>query len=147
MSRTPATLSGCNSNPQAGHEQSGHRPAVVLSPARYNGKTGLMVCCPTTTRIKNYPFEVPIAGDPPSVALADQLKSVDWRARRQIQAQNRRAGIGGNPQQSDGAARGTLGCRQVIISATTLHRSFGPRRNSARGATEALNSSSCRHRH
>jgi mRNA interferase MazF len=68
-------------NPQAGHEQSGHRPAVVLSPARYNGNTGLMVCCPTTTRIKNYPFEAPIAGDPPSVALADQLKSVDWRAR------------------------------------------------------------------
>ena len=69
-------------SPQAGHEQAGHRPAVVLSPASYNGKIGLMLCCPTTTRIKSYPFEVPIAGDPASVALADQVKSVDWRARK-----------------------------------------------------------------
>jgi mRNA interferase MazF len=44
-------------DPQAGHEQSGHRPALVLSPARYNGKTGLMICCPMTTQIKGYPFE------------------------------------------------------------------------------------------
>ena len=49
-------------DPQAGHEQAGHRPAVVLSPAAYNGKTGLMVCCPMTTQIKNYPFEVAISG-------------------------------------------------------------------------------------
>ena len=69
-------------SPQAGHGQAGHRPAVVLSPASYNGKIGLMLCCPTTTRIKLYPFEVPIAGDPASVALADQVKSVDWRARK-----------------------------------------------------------------
>ena len=68
-------------NPQAGHEQAGHRPAVVLSPASYNGKTGLMLCCPLTTKIKGYPFEVTIAGHPPSVALADQVKSLDWRAR------------------------------------------------------------------
>ena len=69
-------------DPQAGHEQAGHRPAVVLSPAAYNGRTGLMLCCPTTTRIKGYPFEVRLAGAPPSVALADQIKSLDWRARR-----------------------------------------------------------------
>lgn len=69
-------------SPQAGHEQAGHRPAVVLSPAGYNGKTGLMLCCPTTTQIKLYPFEVPIAGDRASVALADQVKSFDWRARQ-----------------------------------------------------------------
>ena len=68
-------------NPQAGHEQAGHRPAVVLSPASYNGRTGMMICCPTTTRIKGYPFEVAIAGSPPSVVLADQVKSLDWRAR------------------------------------------------------------------
>lgn len=68
--------------PQAGHEQAGHRPAVVLSPASYNGPTGLLVCCPTTTKIKGYPFEVALAGKPPSVALADQLKSLDWRARK-----------------------------------------------------------------
>ena len=68
-------------NPQAGHEQAGHRPAVVLSPAAYNGRTGMMLCCPTTTRIKNYPFEVALGGQPPSVALSDQVKSLDWRAR------------------------------------------------------------------
>ena len=66
--------------PQAGHEQAGHRPAVVLSPAAYN-RFGLMLCCPLTTRIKGYPFEVRIDGDPPSVVLADQVKSLDWRAR------------------------------------------------------------------
>ncbi|WP_089730137.1 endoribonuclease MazF [Candidatus Thiosymbion oneisti] len=69
-------------DPQAGHEQAGHRPALVLSPATYNGKTGLMLCCPMTTRIKGYPFEVLIAGNPPSVALADQVKSLDWVARK-----------------------------------------------------------------
>ena len=49
-----------NFNPQAGHEQAGHRPALVLSPAEYNDKTSLMICCPLTTQIKNYPFEVRI---------------------------------------------------------------------------------------
>ncbi len=68
-------------DPQAGHEQAGHRPAVVLSPASYNRRAGMMLCCPTTTRSKGYPFEVVLAGDPPSVALADQVKSQDWRAR------------------------------------------------------------------
>ena len=71
-------------NPQAGHEQSGRRPAVVLSPAAYNGKVGLALLCPVTSQVKGYPFEVMIpAGLPASgVALADQLKSLDWRARR-----------------------------------------------------------------
>ena len=69
-------------NPQAGHEQAGHRPAVVLSPASYNAKTSLMVCCPMTTQIKNYPFEVVVAGASPSAVLADQIKSLDWRKRR-----------------------------------------------------------------
>ena len=68
-------------NPQAGHEQAGRRPAVVLSPASYNKATGLMVCCPVTTKTKGYPFEVRLAGRPASVALADQVKSLDWRAR------------------------------------------------------------------
>jgi mRNA interferase MazF len=71
-----------NFMPQAGHEQAGHRPALVLSPAAYNDKTSLMICCPVTTQIKNYPFEVLIAGTPPSAVLADQVKSVDWRARK-----------------------------------------------------------------
>ncbi|WP_415257806.1 endoribonuclease MazF [Thauera phenylacetica] len=69
-------------DPQAGYEQAGHRPALVLSPAAYNGKTGLMLCCPMTTQIKGYPFEVRIAGDTDSAVLADQVKSLDWRARR-----------------------------------------------------------------
>ena len=92
-------------DPQAGHEQAGHRPAVVLTPAAYNAKTSLMVCCPMTTQIKNYPFEVLIGaagpraeerpagrqpanreigvpGAGPSVVLADQVKSLDWRKRR-----------------------------------------------------------------
>jgi mRNA interferase MazF len=68
-------------NPQAGREPAGHRPAVVLSPAAYNAKTSLMVCCPMTTQIKNYPFEVVISAENPSVVLADQVKSLDWRKR------------------------------------------------------------------
>jgi mRNA interferase MazF len=69
-------------DPQTGHEQAGHRPAVVLSPVTYNAKTNLMVCCPMTTQIKGYPFEVVIAGATPSAILADQVKSLDWRKRR-----------------------------------------------------------------
>jgi mRNA interferase MazF len=70
-----------NFTPRAGHEQAGHSPALVLSPAAYNEKTSLMICCPMTTQIKKYPFEVLIAGTPESVVLADQVKSLDWRAR------------------------------------------------------------------
>jgi len=69
-------------SPQAGHEQAGHRPALVLSPASYNGKTGMMICCPMTTQIKGYPFEVVISASPPSAILSDQVKSLDWKARR-----------------------------------------------------------------
>ena len=68
-------------DPQAGHEQAGHRPALVLSPARYNGPRGMMICCPMTSRIKGYPFEVVESDDPPSAVLADQVRSLDWRAR------------------------------------------------------------------
>ena len=71
-----------NFDPQAGHEQAGHRPAVVLSPAAYNSKTSLMLCCPMTSQIKSYPFEVSISGQALSVVLADQIKSLDWRRRR-----------------------------------------------------------------
>lgn len=69
-------------SPQAGHEQAGHRPALVLSPATYNDKTGMMVCCPMTTQIKGYPFEVIVSETPPSAVLSDQVKSLDWRARK-----------------------------------------------------------------
>lgn len=69
-------------DPQAGHEQAGHRPALVLSPASYNQKTDLMLCCPMTTQLKGYPFEVEISGERPGAALADQIKSLDWKARK-----------------------------------------------------------------
>jgi mRNA interferase MazF len=78
----PGDIVWISFRPQAGHEQAGHRPAVVLSPAAYNAKTSLMLCCPMTTRIKNYPFEVIIQGSEPSAVLADQVRSLDWRQRR-----------------------------------------------------------------
>ena len=71
-------------NPQAGHEQSGRRPAVVVSPAAYNGKVGLALLCPITSQIKGYPFEVLIPGrlKVSGAILSDQVKSLDWRARQ-----------------------------------------------------------------
>lgn len=71
-------------NPQAGHEQAGRRPALVLSPATYNGRVGLALCCPITNQMKGYPFEVRIPVGLPvnGVILSDQLKSLDWRIRR-----------------------------------------------------------------
>jgi len=71
-------------DPQAGHEQAGRRPAIVLSPVIYNGRSGLAVFAPVTSQVKGYPFEVPV---PPGLAvsgvvLADQLKSLDWHARK-----------------------------------------------------------------
>lgn len=69
-------------NPQAGHEQAGHRPALVLSQRAYNEKTGLGIFCPITSKVKGYPFEVLLKGKKISgVILSDQVKSLDWRAR------------------------------------------------------------------
>ena len=70
-------------NPHEGHEQSGRRPAVAISPQSYNSKVGLAIFCPITSQVKGYPFEVllppglPVAG----VILSDQVKSLDWHAR------------------------------------------------------------------
>jgi mRNA interferase MazF len=71
-------------NPQAGHEQAGRRPAVVLSPRAYNEKVGLAIFCPITRQVKGYPFEVLIpTGLPVSgAALSDQVKNLDWRVRK-----------------------------------------------------------------
>lgn len=71
-------------NPQAGHEQAGRRPALVISPAAYNTRVGLALVCPVTSRVKGYPFEValPQDGEVSGVVLADQVRSVDWRARK-----------------------------------------------------------------
>ena len=73
-------------DPQAGREQAGRRPAIVLTSAAYNRKTGLVLVCPVTSRAKGYPFEVPFpAGLPISgVILADHVKSADWRARQAV---------------------------------------------------------------
>lgn len=70
--------------PQSGHEQAGRRPAIVLSPAAYNGKVGLALVCPITNQIKGYPFEVLLPPDESvtGVILADQVRSLDWRARK-----------------------------------------------------------------
>jgi len=71
-------------DPQAGHEQRGRRPALVLSPAAYNRRVGLALVCPITNQVKGYPFEVPLPGELPvtGVVLADQIKSLDWTARQ-----------------------------------------------------------------
>ena len=70
-------------DPQAGHEQAGRRPAVVLSPEAYNGKVGLAILCPITNQVKGYPFEVaiPVGYAVSGVVLADQVKSMSWERR------------------------------------------------------------------
>jgi mRNA interferase MazF len=71
-------------DPQVGHEQAGRRPALVLSPAAYNSRVGLALFCPITSRVKGYPFEVPLPAGLPvaGVVGADQVKNLDWRARK-----------------------------------------------------------------
>lgn len=71
-------------NPQAGHEQAGHRPAVVISPQQYNRRVGLALVCPVTSQVKGYPFEVvlPPGLEAQGAILSDQLKTLDWRARK-----------------------------------------------------------------
>ncbi len=72
-----------NFNPQAGHEQAGRRPALILSPKNYNSKVGLAILCPITSKRKGYPFEVQIPKGLPTsgVILSDQAKSMDWKIR------------------------------------------------------------------
>ena len=74
--------------PQAGREQAGRRPALVISPRPYNSKTSLAVVCPITSQAKGYPFEVPITGVGKigGVILSDHLKNLDWRQRRATKA-------------------------------------------------------------
>lgn len=71
-------------NPQAGHEQAGRRPAVIISPAAYNAKVGLVLAAPVTSRVKGYPFEtlVPSGLSVSGAILSDQVKSLDWRSRK-----------------------------------------------------------------
>ncbi len=71
-------------NPQLGHEQAGRRPALILSPESYNRKVGLAIACPITSQRKGYPFEVALPDDITinGVVLADQVRNLDWQARR-----------------------------------------------------------------
>lgn len=71
-------------DPRVGHEQSGRRPALVLSPHRYNHRTGLALLCPITSHAKGYPFEVPLPNGSPVTGVigADQVRSLNWRARK-----------------------------------------------------------------
>ena len=71
-------------NPRAGHEQAGRRPALVLSPIEYNKRVGLALLCPVTSKAKGYPFEIALPKDLEisGIVLADQVKSLDWRARK-----------------------------------------------------------------
>jgi len=71
-------------DPQTGHEQAGRRPAIVVSPKVYNAKVGLTLVCPITSQVKQYAFEVAIPSGLPiaGVVLADQIKSLNWRARK-----------------------------------------------------------------
>ena len=70
-------------DPQAGHEQSGRRPALVLTASIYNEKAGLALACPITSKIKGYPFEVGVSGKRvQGVVLSDQIRSLDWRSRQ-----------------------------------------------------------------
>lgn len=74
-------------DPQAGHEQMGKRPALVISPSSYNAKVGLMLCCPITSKEKGYIFEVGIETDRISgVVMADQIRTFDWRQRGAVKA-------------------------------------------------------------
>jgi mRNA interferase MazF len=79
-------------DPQAGHEQAGRRPALVLSPSAYNGRVGLALLCPITSQVKGYPFEVPLPGRflVKGVVGADQVKSLDWSARQATRIVNGR---------------------------------------------------------
>ncbi len=74
---------GLHFTPQPGHEQAGHRPALVLSPQFYNARVGLAIVCPITSSTKGYPFEVQLPPKFPvkGAVLSDQLKSIDWKIR------------------------------------------------------------------
>jgi mRNA interferase MazF len=90
MVKPRAYVPGCGDvvwislSPQAGREEAGRRPAVVVSPQSYNGKVGLAILCPVTGQVKGYPFEVliPTGLVVTGAILSDQVKSLDWRARK-----------------------------------------------------------------
>ena len=86
MCQTAATSSGCNSIHKLGTSRRGIDRPSFLSPASYNRRCGLMLCCPMTSQMKGYPFEVLITSDTDrdSVVLADQVKSLDWKVRKAV---------------------------------------------------------------
>lgn len=96
-------------DPQAGHEQTGTRPALVVSPKAFNSKSGFALVCPITNQSKGYPFEVSIAGakGTTGVILADQVKSLDWAARRMKTVD----------KVSDGCLASVIGMIELILNA------------------------------
>ena len=112
-------------DPQAGYEQGGHRPALVLLPSRYNALRGMMVCCPMTSSIKGYVFEVVVTRSPPGVVLADQIKNLDWRARRCSQEHcfSHRPGRGSGEDQG---AAAVVDCRRLRSVAEDWSRGYQP---------------------
>ncbi len=82
-------------DPQAGHEQSGRRPALIVSPREYNAKARLALACPITSQVKGYPFEVSVVGGGSiaGVVLADHIKNLDWHARKAVFEAKAPAGI------------------------------------------------------
>lgn len=82
-------------DPQAGQEQGGRRPALILSPRAYNSRAGLAVACPVTSHAKGYPFEVrlPESGGITGVVLADHIKNLDWRVRKAVFESKADAGV------------------------------------------------------
>ena len=84
-----------NFDPQAGHEQKGRRPALIISHRDYNAQSGLALCCPITSRIKGYPFETPVTPGYGihGVVLCDQVRNVDWRLARRISSHRHRPSV------------------------------------------------------
>lgn len=79
----PGDIVWIDFSPTSGTEQSGRRPALVLSNQAYNAASGRALLAPITSRVRGWPFEVALAPDAPisGVIVVDQVRIVDWRAR------------------------------------------------------------------
>ena len=102
-------------DPQAGHEQAGRRPALVLSPAKYNRAAGLALLSPITSQVKGYPYEVALPGGLAiaGIVVADQVKCLDWRARRVSRIVPGARGDGGRSARQ---AQHAVGCNGLTTS-------------------------------
>jgi mRNA interferase MazF len=71
-------------DPRSGHEQSGRRPALVISHDLFNQHTGLAIVCPITNTRRDYPFHVaiPEGSEVTGFVMVEQVRSIDFRTRR-----------------------------------------------------------------